>query len=334
MPSSKRAPGPVAPRPFPPASVGGPRPRSDRVTISGAERRRALAGAGTRILAALAYVISVGLALAILSPIGVSVWGAMTTSKAMGTASEVGPGWQSSGAAKPGDIFAERTQAPTGFFTTLWYRYVLRVYGGTILFTLQLALASVVLTTVVGVAAAYGLVRYRFPGRALIEEVVLLPMSIPGIAVAIALIQAHTTLRPTWSIILAGHLLYTMPFMIRAVTNTLRSFDFMTLEQAAASLGASWGQRMRWVVLPNLRHAILIGALLVFAISLGEFNASFLLNTPTNQTYPAALYDTYNLDSFQVSSAATALFMVMLFPALVALQYVGGRELEEAGQGA
>jgi len=91
---------------------------------------------------------------------------------------------------------------------------------------------------------------------------------------------------------------------------------------------------MRWVVLPNLRHAILVGSLLVFAISLGEFNASFLLNTPTNQTYPAALYDTYNLDSFQVSSAATTIFMVMLLPALILLQYIGGREVGEAGQAA
>ena len=207
------------------------------------------------------------------------------------------------------------------------------MYGSTILFTLQVAVVSVILTTLIGVAAAYALVRYSFPGRALIEEVVLLPMSIPGIAVAIALIQAHTTLRPTWYIILAGHLLYTMPFMVRAVTNTLRSFDFLTLEQAAASLGATWGQRMRWVLLPNLKHAILVGSLLVFAISLGEFNASFLLNTPTNQTFPAALYDTYNLDSFQVSSAATTIFMAMLFPALLLLQYMGGRELE-VGQGA
>jgi hypothetical protein len=82
--------------------------------------------------------------------------------------------------------------------------------------------------------------------------------------------------------------------MIRAVTNTLRSFDFIALEQAA-SLGATWWQPM---------------------------------------AYPATLYDTYNLDSFQVSSAATTVFMLMLFPALVVPQYVAGSELEEAGQGA
>jgi putative spermidine/putrescine transport system permease protein len=300
-------------------------------TLAGRPRPIALTTAGVRFLTGVAYLISVLLALAILSPVAVSFWGAMTTSKAMGTASEVGPGWHAP--ATGGGVFVERTQAQAGFFTFLWYRYVFRVYGRTILFTLQLAVVSVVLTTVIGVAASYALVRYRFRGQALVEEIVLLPMSIPGIAVAIALIQAHTTLRPTWYIILVGHLLYTMPFMIRAVTNTLRSFDFIALEQAAASLGATWSQRMRWVILPNLKHAILVGSLLVFAISLGEFNASFLLNTPINQSYPAALYDTYNLDSFQVSSAATTIFMVILFPALIALQYVGGRELEEAGQG-
>jgi putative spermidine/putrescine transport system permease protein len=300
-------------------------------TLAGRPRPIALTTVGVRFLTGVAYLISVLLALAILSPVAVSFWGAMTTSKAMGTASEVGPGWHAP--ATGGGVFVERTQTQTGFFTSLWYRYVFRVYGRTILFTLQLAVVSVVLTTVIGVAASYALVRYRFRGQALVEEIVLLPMSIPGIAVAIALIQAHTTLRPTWYIILVGHLLYTMPFMIRAVTNTLRSFDFIALEQAAASLGATWWQRMRWVILPNLKHAILVGSLLVFAISLGEFNASFLLNTPINQSYPAALYDTYNLDSFQVSSAATTIFMALLFPALIALQYVGGRELEEAGQG-
>src|SRR5437879_1167769 len=139
------------------------------------------ASAGTRLLSLVAYLISALLALAILSPVAVSVWGAMTTSTAMGAASEVGPGWQP--ATSGGDVFAERTRAQRGWFTSLWYRYVLRVYGKTILFTLQLALVSVVLTTLIGVAASYALVRYRFRGRALVEEVVLLRMSIPGLDV-------------------------------------------------------------------------------------------------------------------------------------------------------
>src|SRR5687768_3834781 len=123
---------------------------SASVLASSSSRRSALSlsTVGVRLLSGTAYVISALLALAILSPIGVSFWGAMTTSKAMGTASEVGPGWQTPAApAKAGDIYEERAQVQTGYFTSLWYRYVLRVYGKTILFSLQLAVLSVVLTT-------------------------------------------------------------------------------------------------------------------------------------------------------------------------------------------
>ena len=76
---------------------------------------------------------------------------------------------------------------------------------------------------------------------------------------------------------------------------------------------------------------MIVGSLLVFAISLGEFNASFLLNTPINQTFPAALYDSYTNDSFQVSSAATSIFMFVVVPVLLAIQFIGGKQMKEIG---
>ena len=117
--------------------------------------------------------------------------------------------------------------------------------------------------------------------------------------------------------------------MLQAVTSTLRSYDFFELESAAASLGANWFHRLRYILLPNLKHALIVGSLLVFTISLGEFNASFLLTTPINLTQPASLYDTYTNDSFQVSSAATSVFMLVVIPVLMAIQFVGGREMKD-----
>ena len=102
----------------------------------------------------------------------------------------------------------------------------------------------------------------------------------------------------------------------------------------ASSLGASWLQRVRYILLPNLKHALVIGSLLVFTISLGEFNASFLLTTPENLTLPAALYDAYTNDSFQVSSAATSIFMLVVIPVLLGIQFIGGKEMKEVGQAA
>lgn len=287
---------------------------------------------------------SMVLVVMIISPLLVSLWGSFTTLTVMGTGSERGAGWdhvttsrgeeaaekKATGATDMG-VFAKGARRIGGSVTTFWYQYVWEVYGKTMRLSLMLAAISIVTCTVLGVLGGYALVRFNFFGKNLIEEMILLPLSLPGIAVAVALIETYGILRGSWVIILFGHLLYTLPFMLQSITNTLRSFDFVTLEMAAASLGANGWQRMRYILLPNLKHAIIVGSLLVFAISLGEFNASFLLNTPFNQTFPAALFDSYTNDSFQVSSAATSIFMMCVIPVLIAIQFIGGKEMKEVG---
>jgi putative spermidine/putrescine transport system permease protein len=219
-------------------------------------------------------------------------------------------------------------------FTLKWYEYVFSVYSHTVALSLKIAATSVLVTIFIGVTGGYALVRYDFPGKQLLEEMILIPLSLPGISIAVALIGTYGIIRNSWVIILLGHLLYTLPFMLQSVTNTLRSYNYFDLERAAASLGASWLQCARYILLPNLRHALVIGSLLVFTISLGEFNASFLLTTPENLTLPAALYDSYTNDSFQVSSAATSIFMMVVIPVLLGIQFIGGKELKEVGQAA
>ncbi len=250
----------------------------------------------------------------------------------MGASStQSGAGWVS----KEGlGVFSSGARETTGMFTLKWYEYVFGVYGHTIMMSLKLAALSVILTIFLGVTGGYALVRYDFPGKSLLEEAVLIPLSLPGISIAVALIGTYGIIRNSWVIILLGHLLYTLPFMLQSVTNTLRSYNYFELERAASSLGASWWQRVRYILLPNLQHALVVGSLLVFTISLGEFNASFLLTTPENLTLPAALYDAYTNDSFQVSSAATSIFMLVVIPVLLGIQFIGGKEMKEMGQAA
>ena len=306
--------------------------------------RPAVPKRGMGVWVAFCAISSLVLVFMIVSPLLVSFWGSFTTLTVMGTGSERGAGWDHVTTSK-GEESAEKKARPetdlgvfskgarqiSGAFTTFWYQYVWEVYGKTMRLSLMLAAISIVVCIVLGVFGGYALVRYNFYGKNLIEEMILLPLSLPGIAVAVALIETYGVLRGSWVIILFGHLLYTLPFMMQSVTNTLRSFDFVTLEMAASSLGASPWQRFRYILLPNLKHAIIVGSLLVFAISLGEFNASFLLNTPFNQTFPAALYDSYTNDSFQVSSAATSIFMMCVIPVLLAIQFIGGKEMTQVG---
>ncbi len=296
--------------------------------------QRDASSAGRRISLWSAYSAAASLIIvfAVLTPILICLWGSFTTSSTMGAAStQSGAGWDVRGNMGYFGVGARQTE---GAFTLLWYRYVFDVYGNTILLSLKLAVLCIAVTIVLGVFGGYGLVRYNFPGKLLLEELVVVPLSLPGISIAVALIGTYGIIRSSWTIILLGHLLYTLPFMIQAVTNTLRSYNFLALERAAASLGAGWTQRLRYILLPNLKHALIVGSLLVFTISLGEFNASFLLTTPVTLTLPAALYDSYAYDSFQVSSAATSIFMMVVIPVLMAIQLIGGREMQDKGQAA
>lgn len=263
------------------------------------------------------YLLTLVLGLMVLLPVVVVVLGVFSQTVLFGVSSEQwAPGTSLSGE------------------SLKWFRYVFHLYGHTLLFSLKLSLLSVAICLLVGVPGGYVLAGRPFWGSRVLEELLLLPLSIPGIAIAIGLINAYSVIRGRWELILAGHLLYTLPFMVRAVTNTLRSFDVRVLERAAQSLGAGFFQRFRLVILPSLRHAMILGSLLVFAISWGEFNVSFLLNTPLNQTFPAALYATYTSNSFQVSSAATTLFLAVVVPVILLLQWVGGHDLSHVEQGA
>ncbi|MDB6138024.1 MAG: binding--dependent transport system inner rane component family protein, partial [Verrucomicrobiaceae bacterium] len=206
-----------------------------------------------------------------------------------------------------------------------WFGYVWDLYHNSFYFSLRVAVLSTLLCLLIGVPGGYVLAQPGLPGRRLAEAVVMLPLALPGIAMSIALIQAWAMIRGSWWLILGGHLLYTIPFMVRVVIDGLRSFDRAELEACARGMGATFWQRFRMIVLPSLRPSMVAGSLMVFAVSWGEFNVSYLLNTPVHQTYPAALYATYTSNSFQVGSAATVIFLCVVVPALLGIQWLGGR---------
>jgi putative spermidine/putrescine transport system permease protein len=215
-----------------------------------------------------------------------------------------------------------------------WFGYVWHLYSGSFFFSLKLGFLTSFLAFVIGVPGGYGLANAKLGWCRLLESLVMLPLNVPGIVISIGLIQAFSAVRGQWWIILAGHLLYSLPFMVRLVINTLRSSKLGELEACAASLGANFLQRFCMVALPNLRNAILTGLLIVFAVSWGEFNVSYLLNTPIHQTYPAALFATYTSNSFQVAGAATVLFLAVLVPVFFLIQWLGTERTEVVGQGA
>jgi putative spermidine/putrescine transport system permease protein len=210
--------------------------------------------------------------------------------------------------------------------TLRWVVQVWGLYADTIRLSVQIALACLAATLVAGVPAAYVLAKR--PGRLarMTEELLVLPIAVPGLAIALGLITtygAFEEFRKSWLFILAGHVIFTLPFMVRSVLAVLLAVDFRTLEEGAASLGAGFWERFFGVILPNIRSGILAGSLMVVTLSLGEFNLTWMLHTPLTKTLPVGLADSYASMRLEVASAYTLVFFIILVPLLVLLQLFG-----------
>ena len=212
--------------------------------------------------------------------------------------------------------------------TLQWVFQVWDLYAGTILLSFVIAFATLVVTLVVGVPSAYAL--HTRGGRLarVIEEIITLPLAIPGLAIALALLLTYGgfgSFRRSWLFILTGHVVFTMPFMVRSVMAVFATVDIRTLDEGAASLGASPARRFLDVIVPNAVPGILAGALMVVTLSLGEFNLTWMLHTPLTTTLPIGRADSYASMRLEVASAYTLIFFVMIIPLLVAMQMFADR---------
>jgi putative spermidine/putrescine transport system permease protein len=212
--------------------------------------------------------------------------------------------------------------------TLRWIGQVWELYSGTVYLSIGIALACLAATLVLGVPAAYVLARTQNRWTRAFEELLVLPVAVPGLATALALILLYGQIREfrsSWTFILVGHVLFTLPFMVRSVLAVMAAIDLRTLEDAAASLGASFRQRFFQVILPNARPGIVAGSLMVVTLSMGEFNITWMLHTPLTQTLPVGLADSYASMRLEIGSAYTVIFFFMLVPLLVVLQWVSER---------
>lgn len=170
-------------------------------------------------------------------------------------------------------------------------------------YSILIALVTIVTGVIITVPTAYW-VRLRLPqARRLVEFITLLPFVVPAIILVFGMIRIYgtpvrlpfTTLTlfspltnsefGTNLLLVAGYTVLGMPYLYRAVDTGLRSMDVRTLTEAAQSLGANWLTIMLRIILPNLRTAMLSGALLTFAIVVGEVTLASFLNRPAFGPY-------------------------------------------------
>lgn len=181
---------------------------------------------------------------------------------------------------------------PLKGFTLEWYRQLL---GATELLnaaknSLIIGLISSTLATALGTMAAIAIARYKFPGRELFLNLSTLPLVIPYVVLAVALLILFQSLGIGLSIwtIMVGHTIVNVPYVMLIVAARLSGFA-NNLEEAAMDLGATyWGTLMR-VTLPISAPALVAAFLSSFTLSFDEFSLAFFL-AGTQNTLPVYLY--------------------------------------------
>ncbi len=159
-----------------------------------------------------------------------------------------------------------------------------------------LALATIVFSALLIVPTVYW-VHLKLPRlRPVVEFITLLPFVIPAIVLVYGFLRVYGTSSPvalplttgertTDLLLMFGYTVLALPYMFRAVDTGLRAMDVRSLTEAAQSLGADWFTILFRVIFPNLRVALLSGAFLTFAIVIGEFTLSSILDRPAFGPY-------------------------------------------------
>ncbi len=199
--------------------------------------------------------------------------------------------------------------------------------------SLRVSLAATALTLVAGVPIAWLLARGRFPGRQLLEAVVVLPLVLPPTVLGYYLLLLIGSRGPagralaslgfelafTWGAAVLAACVASIALVIKSAEAGFETVD-RQLEQAARTLGRSEWSVFWSVTLPLAWRSVLAGAVLAFCRALGEFGITLMIagNIPgRTQTLPLAIYDRVQAAQMDEASAlaliAVGVVVVLLF---------------------
>jgi iron(III) transport system permease protein len=219
------------------------------------------------------------------------------------------------------------------------YKFILFDYNVTqraILNSLMLATIAATIAVLLGAVIGWIDLRTLIPGRKLLDYAALIPLGLPGIVVAVALIQfwlaMPLALYGTLAILLLAYVGRYIPLGVRAANTSLRQVD-PSLEESAQILGASWAVTMREVTLPLIRPGLFAGWLLVFVPVIQELSASILLFSSSSITLAVAVYNLYETGYIEPVAALAIINMIIIGIAILIANRLGGGSIAKAGAG-
>ena len=214
-----------------------------------------------------------------------------------------------------------------------------------LLLSLKVASIAVLIALPFALIVAEILSRWRFPGRALLDGLVHLPLVLPPVVMGYLLLITFGTKAPvgqwllehfgirfmfSWTGAALAAAIVTFPFQVRAIRLALEAID-PGLREAAATLGAGPVDRFLHITLPLALPGIIAGAITAFAASLGEFGAiiTFVSNVPgETRTLPLAIYSALQTPGGESVAARLAILSILLALVGLALSEVAAAKVK------
>jgi putative spermidine/putrescine transport system permease protein len=228
---------------------------------------------------------------------------------------------------------------PVGF-TVHWYESVLSdvEWRSRVTASFEVGMGAAALATALGVPAALGLVRGRFPGKRVLSGLLLSPLVVPTVVIAIGMyfvwvlgwqigpIAIGGNLAGTVLGLILAHTALTLPFPIIMVSAALLTVD-RNLERAAATLGASPAVAFRRVTAPLIQTGIVFGFVFAFLGSWDEYIVASFLTSSQVTTVPVGLFSQIKYAIDPNAAAVSALLLAMSSLVLAVMLLQGGRQL-------
>lgn len=180
-----------------------------------------------------------------------------------------------------------------------------------------IAVIVAALSLVLGLPAAYALVRIDFPGRTLIRNLVIAPLILPAMMLGLGILMVFTPagLVATYPGLVLAHLVMTLPFSIRILQTALSNLG-TDVDEAAMTLGARPLQVFMQITLPRLMPGVIASTAIALILSFDEIVLSLFIVGPRLQTLPVALYR-YVDERTDPMVAVLAVLMIALSLAIV-----------------
>ncbi|NEK17924.1 ABC transporter permease [Rhizobium leguminosarum] len=172
-------------------------------------------------------------------------------------------------------------------------------------------------TVTIGTAAAVGLARGNFPGKAALTSAFLSPLIVPPVVIGFGLLLflSKAGITNGMARLLLGHVIVTLPYCIRTSLASLLGSD-QRLTEAAMVLGATERQAFWTITLPLMRTGVVTGAIFAFAISMDDVSISLFLSDPSATTLPVTLVSNMRA-AFDLTIAAAAVVLIAVTALLI-----------------